>query len=77
MVCAWVGKEFPYKRQNERRIKFIREGEAIRTMGPLKGEMTPLVGDLVQYSYLENSMDRGALQAIVHGITKSQTRLSN
>ena len=31
----------------------------------------------LQYSCLENSMDRGALQAIVHGITKSQTRLSN
>ena len=44
VVCAWVGKEFPDKRQNERRIKFIREGEAIRTMGPLKEELTPLVG---------------------------------
>ena len=29
-----------------------------------------------QYSCLENSMDRGAWWAIVHGITKSQTRLS-
>ena len=26
-----------------------------------------------QHSYLENSMDRGAWQAIVHGITKSRT----
>ena len=26
-----------------------------------------------QYSYLENSMDRGALQATVHGFAKSQT----
>ena len=24
VVCAWVGKEFPNIRQNERRIKFIR-----------------------------------------------------
>ena len=31
----------------------------------------------LQYSYLENSMDRGALQAIVHGVEKSQTRLSD
>ena len=30
-----------------------------------------------QYSGLENSMDRGAWQAIVHGVTKSQTRLSD
>ena len=26
-----------------------------------------------QYSCLENSTDRGAWQAIVHGVTKSQT----
>ena len=30
-----------------------------------------------QYSYLENPMDRGAWRAIVHGVTKSQTRLSD
>ena len=29
----------------------------------------------LQCSCLENSMDRGAWQATVHGITKSQTRL--
>ena len=29
-----------------------------------------------QYSCLENSMDRGAWRAIVHGVTKSQTWLS-
>ena len=27
----------------------------------------------LQYSCLENSMDRGAWQATVHGVTKSQT----
>ena len=31
----------------------------------------------LQYSYLENSMDRGDLWATVHGVTKSRTRLSN
>ena len=30
-------------------------------------------GNLLQYSYLENSMDRGACLAIVHGITESDT----
>ena len=30
-------------------------------------------GNLLQYSCLENSIDRGAWQAIVHGATKSQT----
>ena len=31
----------------------------------------------LQYSYLENSMDRGAWWAIVHGIAKSRTQLTN
>ena len=30
-------------------------------------------GNPLQYSCLENSMDRGAWWAIVHGVTKSQT----
>ena len=30
-------------------------------------------GNPFQYSCLENSMDRGAWQAIVHGVTKNQT----
>ena len=34
-------------------------------------------GNPLQYSCLENSMDRGACGATVHGATKSQTRLSN
>jgi len=33
-------------------------------------------GNLLQYSCLENPMDRGAWQATVHGVAKSQTRLS-
>ena len=32
-------------------------------------------GNPPQYSCLENPMDRGAWQATVHGIAKSQTRL--
>ena len=38
----------------------------------LEGNGTPL-----QYSCLENPMDRGAWYAAVHGVPKSQTRLSN
>ena len=37
----------------------------------------PLEKVPLQYSCLENSMDWGAWQATVHGVTKSQTRLSN
>ena len=39
---------------------------------PGGGNSNPL-----QYSCLENSMDRGAWQTIVHGVAKSQTQLSN
>ena len=34
-------------------------------------------GNPLQYSCLENPVDRGAWQAAVHGVTRSQTRLSN
>ena len=34
-------------------------------------------GNPLQYSCLENSMDRGAWQATVHGVAKSWTRLNN
>ena len=37
-----------------------------------EGNGTPL-----QYSCLENPMDGGAWWAIVHGVTKSRTRLSD
>ena len=37
---------------------------------PLEGNGNPL-----QYSCLENPMDRGAWQATVHGVAKSWTRL--
>ena len=34
-------------------------------------------GNLLQYSCLENPMDRGAWWAAVHGVAKSWTRLSD
>ena len=39
---------------------------------PAEGNGYPL-----RYSCLETSMDRGAYQATIHGVTKSQTRLSD
>ena len=39
---------------------------------PGEGNSNPL-----QYSHLENPMDRGTWQATVHGIAKSRTLLSN
>ena len=43
VVHAWVGKEFPDMRQNERRIAFIRARDAVRTEFWLKGELIPFV----------------------------------
>ena len=34
-------------------------------------------GNSLQYSCLENPMDRGAWWAAIHGVAKSGTRLSN
>ena len=34
-------------------------------------------GNPLQYSHLENPMDRGAWWATVHGVANSQTQLSN
>ena len=34
-------------------------------------------GNSLQYSCLENPMDTGALWAIIHGVTKSLTQLSD
>ena len=34
-------------------------------------------GNPLQYSRLENHLERGAWWATVHGVTKSQTRLSD
>ena len=51
----------------------VREASSIPGSGrsPWEGNGSPL-----QYSCLENPTDRGAWRAIVHGVTKSQTRLS-
>ena len=48
--------------------------DSIPALGRSSGEGN---GNPLQYSCLENSMDRGAWQATVHGVTKSQIQLSN
>ena len=47
---------------------------------PRSGRSLDLPGDTgnpLQYPCLENSMDRGAWWATVHGVAESQTRLNN
>ena len=34
-------------------------------------------GNPLRYSYLENSMDRGTCRVMAHGVTNSQTQMSN
>ena len=47
-----------------------RDAGSIPGLGRSTGEVT---GHPLQYSCLENVMDRGAWQAIVHRVTQSQT----
>ena len=47
---------------------------SVRELGRSPGKVN---GYPLQYSFLENSMDRGAWWTIVHEVTKSQTRLSD
>ena len=52
----------------------------IRDMGSIPGLGRPPGGEHgnpLQYSCLENPMDKGAWQAAAHRVTKSPTRLSN
>ena len=52
----------------------VEDPGSIPGLGRSPGERN---GNPFQYSCLENPMDGGAWQAIVHGVTKSQTRLSD
>ena len=51
----------------------LRDAGSVPQLGRCPGEGN---GSMLQYSYLENSMDRGAWWATVHGVIKSKTRLS-
>ena len=46
----------------------------IPSLGRFSGEGN---GNSLQYSCLENPMDGGAWKAVVHGVAKSRTRLSD
>ena len=67
-------RAFPVKQAQTVKISAYNVGDPDSIPGseksPGEGNGNPL-----QYSYLENPMDREAWQAIVHGVTKNQTRL--
>ena len=58
VVWARVGKEFPDRRQDERKIKFIRVGDAVRIVGQVKGEPTlNVLGPILYPGYKEWDRD--------------------
>ena len=52
----------------------VGDPDSIPGSGRSPGERN---GNPLQYSWLENLMDGGSWQATVHGVAKSQTRLSD
>ena len=82
-ICAyyyvyWQYFEYPFNTPggSDSKVSAHNAGDpgSIPGFGRSPGEGN---GNPLQYSCLENSMDRGAWWATVHGVTKSQTRLSN
>ena len=77
MGCSWI---FTFSQQASLVVQWLRICLHCKIPGlilgpgksPGEGNGNPL-----QDSGLENPMDRGAWQAIAHGVAKSQTRLNN
>ena len=69
-----LGSGFPAGSDGKQSTCNVRDLDLIPGLGRSPGEGN---GDPLRYSPLENSMDRGAWWATVHGVTKSQTWLSN
>ena len=65
---------FPANSDYEESVCNARDLDLIPGSGRSPGEGN---GNPLQYSCLENHTDRGVWRATVHGVTKSQTRLSN
>ena len=53
-------------------VEHVRDMSLILELGRSPGEGH---GDPLQYSCLENPMDKGAWQVTVHGVAQSRTRL--
>ena len=68
------GRGFPGGSNSKESACSARDPSSVPGSGRSPGEGD---GNLLQYSCLENSMDRGAWQATVHRVAKSQTRLSD
>ena len=67
-------QKFPGGTDGKESARYEGDLGSIPALGRSLGEGN---GNPLQYSCLENSMDGGAWWATVHGVTKSQTRLSD
>ena len=67
--CCYF-KSFPSGSDGKESVYNAGDPSLIPGLGRSPGEGN---GNPLQYSCLEDSMDRGAWWAIVHGVTKSQT----
>ena len=65
---------FPGGSDGKKSARSAGDPDSIPGSGKSPGEGN---GKPFQYSCLENPLDRGAWQATVHGVAKSQTRLSD
>ena len=74
MNCVMVSKKYIYILDGKVSAYSAGDPGSVPGLGrsPGEGNGTPL-----QYSCLENPMDRGARWATVHGVAKSWTRLSD
>ena len=66
--------QFSFQSQRKPMPKSVQTTAQLHSSHMLAGEGN---GNPLQYSCLENPMDGGAWQAAVHGVAKSQTRLSD
>ena len=73
-VCVCVCTGFPCGSDSKESACNAGDPDLIPGMGRSPGERN---GNPLQYSCLENSMDRGVWLATVHGLAKTWTRLSN
>ena len=71
---VWHLMGFPGGSDDKESACSVGHPSSIPGLGRSPGEQN---GYPLQYTCLENSMDRGAWWATVHRVTKSQTRLSD
>ena len=82
-VTSYLERDFPCLEVIRLQTKKMKSGCEKLSLGLLQIEVCLLLnpgegnGNPLQYSCLENLMDGAAWWATLHGVTNSQTRLSN